>query len=71
VTLIVALTPINNWPLAAVLALTAVSTSAFFLARHQPDRETAVACWVAPGLPALTSAYLLIGPALFAVGVSS
>jgi hypothetical protein len=69
-TLIVVLTPVTNWAVAAVLALTVVSGSAFLLARHQPEREKAVACWVAPGLPAVTSAYLLIGPALFAVGVS-
>jgi hypothetical protein len=71
VTLIVGLTPVNSWTLAAVLALALVTVSAAFLARHQSDREKAVACWVAPGLPALTSVYLLVGPLLLAVGVSA
>jgi hypothetical protein len=70
-TLIVVLTPVDNWAVSATIALAAVTSTAFLLARHQPDRDRAIACWVAPSLPALTSACLLIGPALFAVGISA
>lgn len=68
--LIVALTPVQEWVTAAVLAFGALTAVTCAIAHRQTDHDKAVGFWLAPVVPALACGYLLIGPFLLAIGAN-
>lgn len=60
VSLIIATTPVRFWVAVTAVVLAIFTVGAVLLGRRSEQRWKAAACWSAPVLPMLASAYVLV-----------
>lgn len=58
--LIIAITPLHGWVIVAAAVFAILTAASFIIGRRNKENSKAIAYWLAPVLPAIASAYILL-----------
>lgn len=57
---IIVTTPVHSWVAVSAITFTALTATSFMMALQRKGQPNAAGYWMAPVLPAVTSAYILL-----------